>query len=335
MALVTRTYPKHPPMVTMTGARPWQYHCTWLVEADGRMPGANVIEFGRLSANGIPVPNYGDTLNMTVDGSQIVDGSVYALDFSSRMVGGAEHQTHVYEVDVTWREPNSLPGSASGGIGVRGEHPDALPFRDQPTQRPPEVWVEFESITSQQYTGYNLDVLAGRTGQNAAFSRSANTLGPLVNANGEAIEPQPWERTIAVLCSRSYVTTYQAAMDLNATYENTINSATFLGFLTHYVRYRRAETGFPEYYNGQRYYELTVRVDIGRGEWYHKFPNESSWYYDPPNGITTIEGWQGNQIAGHMIPIKLDGTYADAGPVTLTYRLYDAVSYAPLVTYFQ
>jgi hypothetical protein len=327
---VVRTYPKHPPMVSMQGARPWNYQCTWLVECDGRMQGANVVEFGRLSANGIPIPAYGASLNMTVDGSVLVDNSVYALDFTTRMVGTSEHQSHFYEVDVTWREPNSLGG---GGVGLRGEHPAAFAYRDQPTLRPPEVWVEFEALTLYEHRGRNLNTLSGRTAVNAPYTRNINTFGPITNANGQALPPQPKERTIAVLCSRSWVTAYTTAIALNETYEDTVNSDTFLGYAIHYVKFRRAETGLPEYYNGQRYYELTIKVDIGRGPWYHHIANESDYYYDALKGLVRIEDWDSQPIAGMMVPIQLDGTFA-ATPVFLDYLLHDPVSYAGLVQYF-
>lgn len=311
-------------MVVMQGARPWTHTCTWIVECDGRMPGAVVIEYGRISPSGIPIPQYGDILNMTIDGSQIVDASSYAFDFVCRTVS-SNAQVYVYEVDVTWREPTALDGT----------HPGAIPFRDRPDLRPPEVWVEYETVPSVQYLGRNIQVLSGKTSTNEDFERPALTLGAITNANGEMIDPVHVERTTAVLCAKSYVSTYDIPIALNAIYETTINSDVFLGKLPYYVKYRRADTGYPEYYNGQRYYAMTVRVDFGIVPWYHTIPNEGSYYYSALlDDIVTSSDVEGRSIVGRFFPLTLNGTFSAAGPVMLDYIVHNPVPYAGLVQYF-
>jgi len=329
MSSVVHCYPMHPPEVEMTGTRPWVHHCTYRVQTDGPMPGANVIEFARLiadDANDLHLPQYGEIMDLTFNGSRLYDPSVYAFDFRAYMPNKSIRTEWL--VDVTWREPNSS-GGIGGGIAVAGEQPDSIVFRDQPTLRSPQKWVEFEGQQIYKYQGYNLDLFV-----DGLVVRGTNTLGPLVNANGEQLPPRQRDQTIAVLCSKTWVNSYQVAMDLNTTYEQTVNSDTWMGYAPHYVRYRRAETGFPEYYNGQVYYEMVVKVEIGRGPWYEYMPNEGSFYLDANGDRAKLRDVDGDPIEGFMVPLGLDGTLSTQGPYLLTYRVDEAVAYAPLNNYF-
>lgn len=316
-----------PPDCAEIGTRPRTQTATYQVLTDGPMPGQIVIEAARLvvaDSDNRPLPEYGDTLNMTINGSTLVDASVYALDFVCTQPNLLDRKT--YHVRVTWREANRDAGGG-GGVSIRGEAPASFAYRYEPTSRPPEVWVEFETLPIYKFSGWNVQALSG------LVARNADTFGPIINANGEPLPPVESSQTTAVLCSRSWVSSYTVAMDLNAAFEQTVNSSTFLGYAAHYVKFRRAETGYPEYIDGSRYYELTIKLDIGRGPWYHGMPNQGSFYIVGNKKYRQLDD-DGLPIEGYPVPLTLAGSLSTSGPAALSYRVDEAVSYATLVAYY-
>lgn len=137
-----------------------------------------------------------------------------------------------------------------------------------PLNRPVRRWLEFETETHQVAEGYL--ITSGLSGIN----RTVGSLGPLVNAAGVRFEDAAFEdRQQVYYLQEKHFATLQEIYNLVTAYDHTINSAAFLGFPKHCVKFCGLSSSQPMEENGVVYYVGTLRLGLRGTPWYYDVVN--------------------------------------------------------------
>lgn len=188
-----------------------------------------------------------------------------------------------------------------------------------PLAQPPTFsldWIEYEAVITE---AYNLDGFGdGIDG----YSRSIETLGPVVNSYGrEFDEPLTDVRREAVLnITRNYATLDQI-INIQETYAGTTNSDTFKGASARRCKFLAIESGGIQTSNGIDFYRGTSRIKVGNTT-DRELLNTGWEYLDADGDVVEHEG-------AEPVFLTLAGRKSDE-PVNVTYRHLEAVAYAPL-----
>jgi len=302
------------PTGIISGSATPRYAARWQVDVDDAIPGTLMMELAAAftpdaALNQRALPAFGDVFQFTSPGGATYrDDSAYALDFTPKMFFPEDSDDpHSWTVDVTWRQPEA----------GRDEQPGTL--RLPPLQRDPEYWIEYNSEV--------IDITA-------ATNVGTNTFEVMRNSAGQVLPPLQLSTLLPTVVMAVNVETPIDALNINQTYENTVNGAPFnlLGktIAKHTARFVRAETGQAQFYEGQRYYRMQVRVELSRLEYYDLRRNVGDW---------VLEGGERKAVLdadGYALPgpfnLNADGTLAAGGVDTYkTYLKYGEANYTTLL----
>lgn len=271
-----------------------EYESMWRVEVDDFVPGARVIELGQESASADRIPRRGESLRWVSSGETFRDPSVFALDFRSDQIfkkGQAADPKHWW-VTVTWRAPK--PGD--------DEQPDTITL--PPTQRPPEYWIEYNTVDRTFTTGYVVDSMTVQylSGTTNTQLFAENQLHSLMNAVGEKFTVDGVQ-TEMIIVKQHNVLTDSVGIRLNQKFESTTNSDVWrvrgVTVQPHFGRFVRAETGTQQTEENWEFYRMQTRVAISRIPYYdtrahtgRKFTNSTAGHekFQTTDGFIEDEG---------------------------------------------
>lgn len=303
------------PTGVISGSATPRYQARWHVEVDDAIPGTLVMDLASSFAADPAklqrsLPAFGEPFEFRSPGGVIYrDDSAYALDFTPKMYfPNDSDDPHNWSIEVTWRPPT--PG--------RDEQPSTL--RLPPLQRDPEYWIE-----------YNNDVID----VTSALNVDTNQFEVMRNSAGQVLPPLQLSTLLPVVVMAVNVQSPIDSLNINDTYDTTVNGAAFnlLGkrIAPRTARFIRAETGQAQYYEGQRYYRMQVRVEINRVEYIDFRRNVGDWVLDSDGNRKAVLDADGFSLPG---PFNLlaNGTLAPDGVDTYKpYLKYGEANYATLL----
>ena len=214
-----------------------------------------------------------------------------------------DKQTH-WTATVTWRPPN--PGE-----------PNQDDVDTPATERPVRYWIEYNRVTEKVGTD--------------------GTDNPVVNTAGQQY-PEPIVRTRhdPVLVITRYYETIDEIWDLNETYQNTVNSDTFLLKSPGKWRYAMTRANEPELIDGTFYYHANTRIEFKAEGWKVK-KREEGWKVLSLGAVAEddelVTPTQNGLPMGEPVLLDNDGTWLDIGidPIDTEWELDVPTLYAPLI----
>lgn len=284
-----------------TGLQTPRYSATWRVQTDKYATGPTVVTLAR---SGTPaLPFFGSTLNWTYDSvdTSYTDTSAFALDFSTTIVDSMPATT--WDIEVTWRAPEP------------GEDPESQ--QQLPLNRPARHTLEWNDTEEDVSIGAKVwhgtippagndpdDVTKAALRKGLFEPATGETLTQLYNAlvlsedqvmiNGasEPLPPVQWTKRLPVVVAHRNVASPKDCIDIQQTFGNTTNLNDFtivmrIAGQTYEVPVRRfharflgADLGAETQEQGQTFFPMQIRVELGVRPYFLWRENVGSYYFD-------------------------------------------------------
>ena len=302
MPNVVKCWPVTTGLGNSSGSRPSSYRATWIVELDGQCDFECALAEGRAATGSFDaggtihpfqrIPRKGAYYRwVNSDGSRSFNRSALALDFQSSADILSDGTTHA--IDVTWRPPT--PGG--------DEEPNRV--NKAPWKRRPYYWIEYYTVSEEVFDARNVEEFGPDDSGKPNLLRRANTPGPLTTAAGEETEIATDERMHMVFCAQKNIRSAQVGAAINSIYEGRLNNniwaippelwdrGTFadkillrdggkVGVRKLQARFLRTEVSqYPEYWDGQPYFQMITRVRVSPRPFYKTIANRGVLIYQP------------------------------------------------------
>ena len=315
MASILNIVRRISPDLSWTGTDQPRYQATWLVEVNDYIPGGQVLFLAQHADGDNAVPQKGDTLNW-VSGSSgnYVDSGAFALDFSVTLAEQPEDFPELWKIVVTWRAPTPGKDEQPGSAGI------------QPTARPPEFSINYHTTNEEITEAWNVIVI----GSGQFYTRDPFTKAPIATAAAERVHGYYKDRLKAVIVAQRNVSSPAVALNLNDTFEDTINnsiwSTPYITVARHHARFLRAETGDQIREGAFVFWRMRVSVEIGSTPFYINLPNVGTQFL---NG-DVIQKTRDDD--GVLVEVNLDefGAILQDDPITIPYVVHQEKAYGSL-----
>lgn len=237
------------------------------------------LELGR-TLGPDPVPQRFAPYFSSLGSTPETDLGSFAQDFDVTRVRDDQQANHLYDVSVTWRPLE--PGQSTQ---------DSIP---NPVERPTRLRVEFQDTQELLRAAYNIDAIPNRT---------AGTLGPIENAARQKYHEQIFrdDRMVILVATKNFATQEEIA-DLDDSFRDSVNDATFYGRSAHYAKYMSVEVSDEIREGSYVYYRGTIRVALSRQPWYWTIDNVGYRY------------WTGANATGDLVEFKDDDGFPVSEP---------------------
>lgn len=261
----------------------------------------------------------------------------YSTDnlLGNRNFGSGESNASIYatRIDLTQNTDKLTQWHATVTYGqLKGSDPKAQPedVEPDPVLRPEIYWFEYGTKTEEITQAYNTQEITGNA------TRQKDTLGPIVNTAGQDYDEALYRdrKTCTLVIQKNYSTDL-TAIALNNTYDATTNvAAMFSGEVYEVAKHCAAFDGATSskklYENGTAYYEIQIRIRVGREPFYREIVNRGYKYWDDGNLITAVDD-SGDAVSEPAL-LDSNGTKLASGELgnVVSYRDLEEVSYTAL-----
>lgn len=215
---------------------------------------------------------------------------------------------------------NYIASVSCGPLPPGSETEHGLPEQiDDPTKRKVVLWTERISET-----------------EIVEKDRDGN---PIVNAAGQAFDtPLTRERWLTVVVAKKNFPTLDDIDQINLQYDQKVNGGSFRGYPAETVLFAGAETGPPQFENGIRFYEATMRFVVRPEGWGKEILNQGFKHFDRPKADASAKLVHAVDDYGQPVtePVKLalDGTLLPKGQTGVfvgPFHIYETASLSDLI----
>lgn len=315
MASIQNIVRRTSPDLSWIGTDQPRYQATWLVEVNDYIPGGQVLFLAQHSGGVNAVPKKGDTMQWTSGGgATYVDSGAFALDFSVTLAEQPEDFPELWKIVVTWRAPTPGKDEQPGSAGI------------PPTSRSPEFSINYHTTNEEITEAWNVNPI----GSGLFYTRDQFTKGPIATAAAERVHGYYKDRLKATIVAQRNVSTPAVALNLNNTFEDTINNSTwstpYIQVARHHARFLRAETGDQIREGAFTFWRMRVSVEIGSTPFYINLPNVGTQFL---NG-DVIQKTRDDD--GVLVEVFLDefGAILQGDPITIPYVVHQEKAYGSL-----
>ncbi len=297
-----------------TGTDQPRYQATWIVEVNDYIPGGQVIFLAQNSASTNRVPKEGDSLRWVSASSTYRDSGAFALDFNAVLAEPPVDFPHLWKITVGWRAPTPGKDEQPGSAGI------------PPTARPPEFSIQYHTTQEEITEAWNVIPI----GSGKFYTRKLFTKAPITTAANERVHGFYKDRLKAVIVAQRNVSTPAVALNLNNTFEDTINnsnwSTPYIDVARHHARFLRAETGDQIREGAFTFWRMRVSVEIGSTPFYINLPNVGTQILSGD----VIEKTRDDDGILEEVALDTDGTFRRGEPITIPYVVHQEKAYGSL-----
>ena len=290
------------------------YNATYRVKSDADPAAVLILAGAQLAAAPATVP----ALFATYSLKGATDANAFCQSLSCKREGSADSLRFV--VSASWSP-------------IEGDPSDDFDTESNPLTRPVRYSGAWEEVQLPIEEGWNEEALTG-------IDRSAETLGPIVNAAG-IVPATPFMRTIRLpsLIAKKNYSTLNEIWTIGGTFNDALNSAAFKGRAAGEALYRGIEASEMQYAGGVNYYEGTHRITFYGGGWKQALVNrgfaslEEDDEGEPVLQPIKIKNAIGKEVApSEPQNLELDGTRTPDGQVgtVINYRTSPKVDFSTL-----
>ncbi len=315
MASILNIVRRTSPDFQATGTDQPRYTATWLVEVNDYIPGGQVIFLAQNSVSTNRVPKEGESLRWVSGSSGTYrDSGAFALDFNAVLAEPPVDFPHLWKITVGWRAPTPGKDEQPGSAGI------------QPTARPPEFSIQYHTTSEEITEAWNV------IGIGSGFiTRDAFTKGPITTSAAERVHGFYKDRLKAVIVAQRNVSTPAVALNLNNTFEDTINnsiwSTPYIQVAKHHARFLRAETGDQIREGAFVFWRMRVSVEIGSKPFYINLPNVGTQFWD---GNDVKKARDADGVLQEIFLDQAGELFLNDTPITIPYVVHQEKAYGTL-----